>query len=314
MRGDIDNLRYNYDKMEVQLIGRDLGGRLYDSPVILKGSEEVNRTPLEIAQAFASDTGLSFVGPKTLPTMSTVGYKYLSNEAFKSLTPVRKWDFLVQLARNVGFQVYTTPKGELVFAPPDQTQQPIVYTWFADPHDTTLAPVKNLRVNYEPRRNKTFQVLILSYHPKTVSLESATTVILDQTIPFFKNKTVKEGFWHGAAGANIRSAFGQRLEGKPVYLFYVQGMTPQECEERADAMAKEISARQYTVEGSITSDLRLTPNAVVQLNGPIDNFKGQKLYVTGLTYRFGLHYGLQADFTALFVPPEPQAASVDPFG
>jgi hypothetical protein len=314
LEGDVDSVDYDFDNDAVTILGRDLGGRLVDASVVLKSSQYTNKTPLQIAQSFAADAGLTFVGPPTSPAESTLGYKYLQDFALKSISPIPKWSLLVQLARNVGYQVYTTPKAELVFAPPDQTLQPLVYTWFANPSNATLTPLKELKILYNPRRNRTFQVIMLSYHPKTTELVQSNVVILGQSIPVFKNKTAKEGFWHGSAGASIRQAAGQKLQGKPVYMFYAQGLTPEECQEKADGVAKEISQRQFTMQGTVVGDLRLKPNIPIKLDGPLGEFKGINLMVSGVTYNYSLKRGLTAGITAMYIPPEPQALSVDPFG
>src|SRR5215475_7992061 len=266
IKGDLDAVKWEYDNDHLELSGRDFAGRLAETRVVLKNSQYTNKTPPQIATLFAADAGME-ADVSIVKGEKEIGYLGEYNLAIRTATPIAKWSLLVLMARLSGRAVMVMPgfPPKLSFKPVDVNGTPrqLLYGGYATTLNDTL--VKELRGEWRPSRNSTFQVIVMSYHPKTTQTVMGQTVVFGETLQYETEKTVKEGMYKGAAAGSSRLQVGEVLKNKPAYIFYIHGLQPQECQTKSEQIAKEIAKRQFTLHGVMDGDATLQPLQPLQV-------------------------------------------------
>lgn len=317
--GDMDSSDFQFQEDMVSFRARDYAGRLYDDRIVLKADQYQNKRPYEIATALAKDAQLT---PKvTVDTSQPLAGSLYEIDAVSLALPRPKWDVLVFLARSVGWEVFTTPNQELVFGPP-VPGTPHVFTWKAGPN-TPGIPVMNPHVEYQPRRNMTFQVLVLSQHPKTEEVVSERIIVLNQPITVESFKTARAGVWKGSAAQRLRSAISDKLNGRPLYIFYPQGKTLQQVQGLAERLYYDIARKLFIASGEVDGLPALQPQDTIQLveanSGDLQGFAGQQLSLVNMTHRYQMtrgkganEAGFMTEWKAHFLPQNPNPAEESP--
>lgn len=319
--GDLDEYDWDYDSDKLEIIGRDYSGRLVETRVVLKDSQYTNKTPSQIATDFANDVGL-VPDVHTVPDEQPIGYLGENNMSIRTATPITKWALLVLMARLSDRAVLVNPgvPPTLFFGPVDVTKPPKKYIYAGLGLPSDPAPVKNLRGNFKLFKNSTFQVVVMSYHPGTTKTVITTTEVAGETLQFETEKKISPGIYkQGAAGAT-RLQIGEILKNKPAYFFYMHGLTPQECRNRSEALARDIAKHEFILKGTIDGDVSLapldnitivtpsadqmllksissgTPPSIIPFN--LDPFKDRQMYIASMTHTFSFSGGFETHFQA----------------
>lgn len=327
--GDVDMARWDFDRDRLMVEGRDYAGRLMDVRIVLNRAYQ-HMTPSLLAQKLASEVSLAAQIPASsgeheigyyLQTTGVGGTGSAGANPVKLANPRPAWDLLTFLARNLGYQVNVTPDQTLHFGPPAKytgAGYPRVLTYRAPASTANVVPVRALRVDHSPRRNGTFQVLVMSYHPVSTQLISSRVLVLGQAISVTKQGKVPAGIYKGSGGEALRAQIGDKLNGKPVYLYYIHGLTAGQTEQIAEAIALDITKRAFIVHGEIDGDPTLAPQMPVQLAegvaGALQGYAGRTLTVASVSHQFQMARGnargggYVTQFKAFYQPPAPQEA------
>lgn len=193
-----------------------------------------------------------------------------------------------------------------------------------------MTPVRNLRGTFSPRRNHTFTVVVLSYHPETSQTVNEAVTSVGSDI-FVANTTapVKAGVYAQSAAGQVRNLLGDYLTGKPTYVYRVHGLTPGQAAQKAAAIAADIAKRSFVINGEIDGDPTIVPglelNFVEQYAGDMIGFANRQMTVTSVTHEYsfpqggdsgssgdGSGDGYLTRFAALLVKPPPGAAATLP--
>jgi hypothetical protein len=304
--GYLDLVDWEFDTDTVTITGRDASSLLMDSRTL---SNFGNLTPDQIATQFAKDVGLT---PLVTHVKTLAGSFYQQDTIHMGYVPRQKWDILLYLARSVGFDVFVTPQRQLYFGPPPQpTTPPLVFSWLdpAAPFGTALMRCK---ITHSPRRNRTFKVLVKSYHPKTTQIITGTSIVLGIPIPTETTKTLPAGTYRGQgpAGSLVFNELTAALEGKPVYQFHVAGLTPDQAQKRAEAIAQNIARHELIADIAVEGNAAITPQTVLSFRGLGHGFDTQAFYPQRVRHIFqvpqgrgGQNEGWITEVTALNLPP-----------
>jgi hypothetical protein len=319
--GDLDYDDWNFDKDNVKLSARGYAGRLMDAKVVLAADAYRNKTCSQTATIIAKKYGLGIGKIQlSIPGDPVMGFLYEHGDLTRPNLPRYDWDVLVFLAQQVGgVQVFVDFQKNLVFRQTPPVPAPRILTW-KPPPGSKATPVRNLQIDHITRRNKTFQVRVMSYDPKTTKLTLGDAVNVDDDadaqILVDSGTTPSKGVFVGSAAGQVRVRLGKSLNGKPVYSFYYHGLDSQHASDLAESLALTIWSRSLIVSGEIDGDPTLTPQMQIQLvenhKGDLQGFAGKKLSLSSVEDRYELPQGGDGEsggyltsFTALFLPPIP---------
>lgn len=323
--GDLDTADYSYLDDMVEIAGRDYAGRLYDRRIVLKSNEYVNQRPWQIAQSIANDAGIPSGGVIPDNNQQLAGF-YYTRDAVVLQIPRPAWDILVYLARAAGTEVGIDLTGTLFFRAPSGSGTPYVFTWKAPPNSPGI-PAMSLKTTYQPRRNMTFQVVVLSYHPKTQEVYSERIIVLQQPIAIDATRTARAGVWAGAAAQRIRSLISNKMDGRPIYVAYAQGKTLAQCQNLAEQIYKDVARKLVVATGEIDGLPALDIQNLIQLQeyvaGDLQGFSGATLSAVSVGHRWQMpaqggkgktESGLVTEWAAHYLPAEKQAGVINPLG
>jgi hypothetical protein len=320
--GLVDLTQWELETNTLTIRGRDWSSLLMDART---NDTYGNMTPSAIATLFAQQVGLA---PQVTPWSTQAGFYYQRDTVHIGMIPRQKWDLLLYLARSIGFDVYVTPERQLYFGPPPAPSvPPVVFSWMT-PDAPLGQSLLTCKITHSPRRNQTFRVLVKSYHPKTTQVVTGDTIVLGVDVALPTTRTLRAGTYRGQgpAGSTVYNELAASLEGKPVFEFVIPGLTPQQAQDRAEAIAADIARRELVVDASTEGTPGLTTRSVIQFRG-IEHparpavwagipggMDSRPFYPQRVVHRFTLGPGATAagfvtEFTALTIP---QSAASDP--
>ena len=209
--GECDYDDWNFDHDNVKIFARGYAGRLMDDRAVLAADEYRNLTASQTAIKIAQKNGLGISKIQTpIPNEPTMGYLYEHSDLTRPNFPHYDWDLLLFLAQQCGgVQVFVDFQKNLVFRQAPGPQPARILTW-KPPPGSTATPVRNLNIDHISRRNKTFQVRVVSYHPKTVTLTLGDALVIDDDA---NAATVGKGAFIGAAAGSTRRPCRPRSPG-----------------------------------------------------------------------------------------------------
>lgn len=292
--GCIDGLSVEYDSDLVIITGRDWASELVDARRVLNLKEYTNKTPSQIAEAIATNYGLT---PLVVPTPNgMLAGSFFKNDAVLSRQSRPAWTTLVWLAQQIGFQVYVTPARELVFSPIKENAPPANLIWKPLPNNPPGVVVKGLNFRHSIKRNRTFRVRVISYHPKTTQTTTNYVVILGESVPVPtavskssapRKSHIAAGYYRGAAGQNCSELLTSAGLGIPTYTFNYSGLTPDQCKMKAEAIAEDIAHKLFVVTCLVTGNTDIYPLQPVKLFGEIDpELIGATFFINGLEHAY----------------------------
>lgn len=322
LTGDLDEVRWDYDEDELTMTGRDFSGRLVESRVVLKDTDFTNRTPSQLATEFANDVGL-IPNVTPVPNEQPIGYLGENNLAIRTGTPITKWSLLILMARLSGRAVWVTATNPptLFFGPVNLSTSPRIFT-YGQKGKAPGTPIRKLQGEYHLFKNTTFQVVVMSYHPQMDKPVTATVMVAGETFSYETTKTIKPGMYKAGASGTTRLQIGAALKNKPGYFFYMHGLTPTECQARAEAIARDIAKRQFIMHGEIDGDPTINPLDPVQINAAtpsqlnmhsiatkgvevpvnIGPFNNRLMYVNSVTHEFSFTSGFLTKLSFWHLP------------
>ncbi len=357
--GDIDTDEYAFHVDHCRIRARDWAGRLADEHTLLTSAQVQNLNPLQLAQRMAQQYGLQYAGPtpptseknpdgSINPLAAPIGHLTVAGGGILALkTPMPKpaWATLVGIARAAGAQVYVTPDMKLVIRPigerPDGTpSRQLIIGWrWAGGNPLTPAnapktmslggskvavtPAMNPVVVHQPRRNTTFQVIVVSYHAKKRQVVTETVSVIGQPLAMPKAQTLSAGIYRGTGGAGTGSAMATATQGKPVYVLYMPESNQGQVTRAAEALARDLSKRLVTVSAVVQGDptLSLEDNVYFVTGDPggLVGFEGLGPYsIVAIRHEFradgaegGTASGYLTHITAQNIPPGVSLASAN---
>lgn len=273
----------------------------------------------------AGSANLNLVNSEPDPT---IGSLYGSDTQTFLSVPQTLWAILNQLARDTGYEVYVTSKKILVFGQtgfgPAGTQLPTMnLTYNVAPTSPaaglgyalgpgTIAPVpcRGLSVEHNPRRNKTFRVLVLSYDPCKGQQVSGQAIALGTNQSGTTGNDYQPGVW----GPSNYQAISQALEDDdikiPLYTFHQDGLTQDQANYRALSIANDIKRRELILKATIDGNPNLYPTQPLMISGQVDSeVSGNLFYAGSYTHTFrmprgngGANAGFNTEISAWNIP------------
>jgi hypothetical protein len=223
-----------------------------------------------------------------------------SSDTILTTTPQSLWEILNRLARDTGNIVYTTPQKHLVFGPPGAGLQTIPITWLMNPIPDGSFGALALSIDHNPRRNSSFQVVVLSYDPTVSKVTTGRSYVIGSNFSTNDKATVRPGLWSGQQARSILNATstpsgnpGTDKNNKvPIYTFHVDGLTQAQADQRAQAIALDISKRELIANAKIRCLPSVQPANPVSLAGQINQeFAAHQYFVTEYSHHYKLPTG-----------------------
>lgn len=314
--GEYLSSSHDYDSTTVSIHARDWSGPLVDQRRVLvnilggnvgplapaeeptDGVSTQNRKLSEIVTAIAKQFSLTpdlRLAKGNDPDIGTIFGD--TNDTILTTTPQSLLAILNRLARDTGNIVYTTPQKHLVFGAPGAGLESIPITYKINPiPDGSFGAIK-LRFDHNPRRNQTFQVIVLSYDPTGSTLTKGVAYVIGSNFTTNDKATVHAGMWSGPQAQAIMEATtapaGKTGTNKnnrvPIYTFHVDGLTQAQAQQRAEAIALDISKRELI--GHVTSRgiPSVQPSNPATVAGEVNQeFTSHQFFVTEYTHSFRL--------------------------
>jgi hypothetical protein len=234
-------------------------------------------------------TGTSSGAADSNPTM---GALYGGEDQIYWPMPETLWGVLNKLARDTGNEVYVTPNKKLVFGLPGAGLTPIVASWGLNPPPSGAYACKNLVIEHNPRRNLTFRVLVLSYDAAKAQVTEGTAYVLGTNVNTNDQQTVHAGVWTGTDASLIGTQLfkTQQDYAIPLYTFRIDGLTQQQTQTQAVAIARDIAKRELIVTCETDGIMTVLPMNPISLTGPdLDpEFVAHNYWVNAYSHEFRL--------------------------
>jgi resuscitation-promoting factor RpfA len=248
----------------------------------------------------AGSSGPVSTGGATNPN-PTMGALYGGDDQIYWSAPETLWGVLNKLARDTGNEVYVTPDKKLVFGLPGAGLTPIVASWGLNPPPDGAYACKNLVIEHNPRRNLTFRVLVLSYDAAKAQITEGTAYVLGTNANTNNQQTVHKGVWTGTDAALIVAQLPKTKQNYaiPLYTFRIDGLTQQQAQTQAVAIARDIAKRELIVTCETDGIMTVRPMNPISLTGPdLDpEFVAHNYWVNAYSHEFRLtHNSERAEF------------------
>ncbi len=225
-------------------------------------------------------------------------------------TPRTLWETLQYLARLLGWSCYVTPDRTLYFGPFNITEtQALSWNVFMPPPDEI--PARALRIDYNPRRNRSFLVMVSSYTDGDAVgsvgmigyVDAATLDQIKQTYPKINVQNSK--FIVGTAGAPSPYAMSALFSdlGKPVYFYSAPLLNQNQASIKALEYALEIAKRELIMHATVDGNPYLDPMVSLTLTGDIGDFQATQYYANGIEHSFSMEEGWYTHISAWTLPP-----------
>lgn len=318
--GEYINGVWDYDADNVTISARDWAGVLVDQKraltKIVPGLPGAQDDPDAPGEDGTDTTGVSTVNVpiKTVvtnianlfgltpvfnlapgETTVNIGTQYGGDaDIILSNRPISLWAFLNILARDSGNEVYVDPDKNLVFGIPGaNTPIPLLtLAYKLNPVPSGALPVRQPKVTHNVRRNASFRVLVLSYNPGQAQITQGEVYVLGDGVDASGNQTINPGVWSGNDAQLIsKSLVGQDIK-FPIYTFHIDGLTADQAQARATAIAADIAKREFIVSAVADMIPKVRPMNHTKLTGGIDKvFLGQDYYVNRFRHIYRMPRG-----------------------
>jgi hypothetical protein len=314
--------KWDYDDDKVELEARDWAGVLVDQKRVLTSEAEGMAAVLAPGQSLSS-AGI-ITQNQTLTALITqiakqfsltpvinlgaddnpqIGSLFGDDDTVFTPVPTTLWGILNDIARTTGNEVYVTPDRKLVFGPPGVGAATLNLTYKINPVPTGSIPIRKPVFTHNPRRNASFRVLVMSYNPATAQVTEGTAYVIGTNFSGSNNQTIAPGLWEGASTSQIDAALLGQSKQIPLYTFHVDGLTGDQAQARALAIANDIARREFIVTATADVIPTVIPMQHARIDGPIDpNFSGNDFYLNAYKHEFTLRGGLITDLTLLDLP------------
>ena len=248
--GEYVKAEWQYDHSAIQIHCRDWTGVLMDEKNVLtkqSGVETQNQSVGQIVTSIANKYGLKPVLHLTsdpTPSNTTIGSQFGSEDRTYMPRAQSGWATLTSLARANGYEVHTTPDKELVFGEPGAGLPTLMLAYQQNPVPSGFIPVRSLQIEHNPRRNKSFKVVVQSYDPSSAQITRGESVVIGSNMSTQNNQTINTGQWSGAAAYQASNSLSAGKKKVPIYTFRADGLTADQAQQRADSIATDIAKRE----------------------------------------------------------------------
>lgn len=248
----------------------------------------------------------------------TVGTLYGSADQSFITVPQSLWTILNQLARDTGYDVYVTPKKELVFGEAGAGLDTLQLVWNSTPQQGQL-PCRNTKIEHHPRRNSTFRVLVISYDPTLAQATLGRATYIGGSYAGQNGLTAGLSTGQDAISAD-KKILGLQKSGAnitttqiPLYTFNLDGLSSDQATLKAQSIATDISKRELILSATIDGLPSVLPTQMIRLSGDVPaEFSEPTFYVSGYNQTYALpstgsHHaqgGWVTSVTALNIPTE----------
>ncbi len=305
-----------FDSDQIRLTCRDWAGPLVDEKKVLAsvagkvtsalggsapggssgGVNTQNQTVGSIVTQIANMFGLTPV-LHLQDNNPIYGALYGSDDTVYMTIPQSLWAVLVQLAKDTGNELYVTPNKELVFgtAGAGLPHQDISYNQspLDAPVSSRSVPCRNLHVQHNPRRNASFRVIVFSYDPAKKQTVQGKAVVISPSMAGANGLSAGVSTGNGANEQDTKLAALANQKGAganvniPLYSFHVDGLTAEQANAKAAALAEDISKRELIMHAEMDGLSNLRPTQIFKLSGQVDEgFKGQTYFVSSFIHYF----------------------------
>jgi hypothetical protein len=315
--GEYLSAKFSYTRTLVSIHARDWSGPLVDQRRVLVSILGGNTGPL--APSEVATGGVNTQNQKLSQIVTSIANQFGltpdlrlaqggdvdvgtifgdSANTILTTTPQSLWAILTRLARDSGNIVYTTPGKSLVFGAPGAGLPTLPFTYMVNPIPAGSFGAMSLDVSHNPRRNQTFQVIVLSYDPTSSTLTKGLAYVIGSNFSTNDNAKVNAGLWTGpqaqailsATTSNSGAAGTQKNNQVPIYTFHVDGLTQAQAQQRAQSIALDISKRELVVDIKSNFIAAVQPSSPASLDGQISqDFIAHQYFVTEYTHKYVLN-------------------------
>lgn len=309
---------FDMDAGIVHIVGRDYAGRLVDQHKVLTSvARDVTAslaplTPGQSAKGVDVPTQNTKISKIVSSIATAYGFTPIINmgddHTYGSIlgsddttfmpVPMSVWEILNHLARETGNEVYTTPNKELVFGVPGAglPHQDISYNLSPNqpPASATQVPGRALNIKHNPRRNASFRVIVFSYYVSSKKTSIGRATVISPNLG--GRGKLKEGLYTGAEAtavdkqvSNLQHSTSSQGITIPLYSYHMDGLTPEQANAKAKAIAIDISKRELILNVQTDMLPNLRPTQIIKLMGAVlPGMLGPDYYVNQFTHTFNL--------------------------
>lgn len=296
--GEYVKAQWNYDTSTVMIHCRDWTGVLMDEKKVLtkhSGVETQNQKVGDIVSSIAKEYGLKPVLHLQGGDTQTVGTQFGSSDRTYMPRAQTAWATLTQLAKSNGYEVHTTPDKELVFGVPGAGLPTLTlsYDQGASALPDGAYPVKSLEIEHNPRRNKSFKVVVQSYDPTKAQTTKGESTVVGTNTNTSGGETVNAGQWSGSQATSANNSLSGGKKKVPTYTFRVDGLTPDQAQKKADAIATDIAKRELILSADSDGIPGIQLMQKVKLVGPTieGEFAAHDYWVNSFTHHMEMSHG-----------------------
>jgi phage protein D len=241
--GKVDDVAIDLTGRTIGVTGRDLSGDLIDTK---SSAKFPNLTSSQIVQKIAAAHGLTAV---VKPTGTKAG-RFYQIDRVRLQNDETEWDMLTYLAREEGYSIFMQGR-ELHFEPlPTATQDPYVVRYSPPAADGSSASASQSEIKVS--RNLTLardvRVTVKSWNSKSKKAFEKV----------FQFKRVRNPL-NGKAGSPSSPA--------QEYSYVIPGLTPEQALQRAEQIARDITAHELKLSIDGPADNLLRTTDVLSLDG-----------------------------------------------
>lgn len=337
--GVYDRANTTYKNDQITIRCQDYAALLVGTQTALSDINTKDQTPSDIAEQIAIKYNFK---PLVAPTpVDATGKPLKAGRVIRGVSdfspsPTEPWRILQQLAKLIDFDCSVTPNKELVFAPPEQNQDPTIYTYKASPEDESALPIIDLEVEDSPRRNTNFRVLLFSYDAENSKAHRSEAIMVNQDIvkesgPIkqtggtiigtITGKVTPPGLYSGQAAAKIKKDLGENFAEMPTYVIRVNGLKLEQMKKKAESIANSITKRGIIATMVVEGDPTLKPQQPFIMRegepGCLDDYGEKNMEVSSITHTYnGIGQFFETTIHGLHLPPGVTDAttSEDPAG
>lgn len=290
--GVMDSVRLDMKADTVTLEGRDHGANLVDARMTISKIKYKNKKVSEIVKQIAEEHDLE---ADVEETDMMAGIEMWDSHAY--IPHSQPWWSVIQsLAQQVGFEAKITPDKKLYFGPPGaDSSNTFTVTWGAGPDESPEHPLIDCEIFFSPRRNKSFEVRVLSYHPQRAEMISGNGTPQDVENAQGggqKSGTTAMGTSKGRAVKNFKGGrSSSKPSKKPVFTYHMDGLSAEQAMTKAQAIADDLAKRQVVITCTAEGIPDLKIHSKIKLRGSrIDmmGFDSREYVVTGVNHTYNM--------------------------
>lgn len=307
--GVLDEFELDMDNDVITFQGRDHAANMADTKEVPSGLDYKNQTIGQIVKQIAEKFELT---PKVTDPGTKAGTEQYGKAAYMPHAQ-QYWSMLQDLAAQCGYECYVTPEKELFFGPLEKSAGGATadYTYAPGPQDSDT-PIRGLKFKYQPRRNGNVDVEVVSYHPtQNKHVRGKATAKAKSA----NSSKAKGKFVVGKPTKGVQSAKsgGTKPSAKPKVVRRMDGLTKEQADAKAEAIAKDIAKRQVIVSGQVEGDETIKIHSKLKVKPgqlSVMGFDALSYFVTSVSHKFDMPSGGEGGgyMTSITAMTEPEVS------